>query len=31
MDNTIQFIGKISEEGLKVNVLSGEFFCYVFI
>ena len=31
MDNTIQFIGKISEEGLKVNPLSDEFLCYVFI
>ena len=31
MDNIIQFIGKISEEGLKVNILLDEFLCCVFI
>lgn len=31
MDNIIQFIGKILEEGLKVNILLDEFLCYVFI
>ena len=30
MDNIIQFLGKISEEGLKVNILSDEFLCYVY-
>lgn len=31
MDNIMQFIGKISEEGLKVNILLDEFLSYVFI